>query len=111
MPERRADPGHGLARRNRTRGGPAPDRRLVSGGRMALAHRNWGGGETLWREFTAIDLATAAYVVVAPGAVLYAFWGDGIRGWPWLLTAHALIATLVLIAPRARNAGPVGRFV
>src|SRR5207237_54409 len=32
-------------------------------------------------------------------------------GWDLLLTAHALILILVLIAPAARQAGPVGRFL
>jgi len=67
--------------------------------------------KNLWRTFTAIDIATGAYVLIATGAVLYAFRGEGIPGWPWLLTAHALIAALVLLAPRARNSGPVGRFL
>ena len=67
--------------------------------------------KNLWRTFTATDIATGAYVLVATGAVLYAFRGDGIPGWPWLLTAHALIVALVLLAPRAREAGPVGRFL
>ena len=65
----------------------------------------------LWRTFTAVDIATGTYVGVATGAVLYGFRGDGIPGWPWLLTAHALIMTLVLLAPRARNSGPAGRFL
>src|SRR6266480_3365623 len=72
--------------------------------------RNWSGCET-WRGFTAIDLATGAYVLVATGAVLYSFQGEGIRGWPWVLSAHALIAALVLVAPRARTSGPIGRFL
>src|SRR5919109_4168050 len=81
---------------------------LVSGGRMALkARRPW------WRErnFTAIDIATLAYVVIATGAVALSFEGDNITGWVWLLLAHALIVCLVFLAPRARNAGPVGRFL
>ena len=78
---------------------------------MAVTHRSWGGSETLWRQFTALDLATLAYVGVATGAILFAFGGEGIPGWPWLLIAHALIAALVLLAPRARIAGPVGRFL
>src|SRR5207245_2192155 len=52
----------------------------------------------------------AAYVVVATIVALFAFRSEGIPGWPWLLTAHALMAALVLLAPRARNAGRVGRF-
>src|SRR3989442_1576130 len=73
--------------------------------------RNWSVSESLWRGFTAIDLATGAYVAVATGAVLLSFRGDGIPGWPWVLTAHTLIAALVLLAPRARNSGPLGRFL
>src|SRR2546428_11306862 len=65
----------------------------------------------LWRGYTAIDIATGAYIAVATGAVLNAFRSEGIPGWPWLLSAHALILALVLLAPRARNAGPVGRFL
>src|SRR5262245_21188398 len=63
------------------------------------------------RGFTGIDIATGAYVAVATGAVLRAFRGDGIPGWPWLMSAHALMVALVLLAPRARESGPVGRFL
>ncbi|HLZ45303.1 MAG TPA: phosphatase PAP2 family protein [Gemmatimonadales bacterium] len=69
------------------------------------------GLKPLWRDYTAIDIATAAYIAVATGAVLLSFRGEGIPGWPWLLSAHALVAALVFIAPRARNAGRVGRFL
>ena len=65
----------------------------------------------LWREYSAVDIATGAYIAFATGALLLAFRGDGIPGWPWLLTAHALILALVALAPRARNAGPFGRFM
>lgn len=65
----------------------------------------------LWREYSAVDIATGAYIAIATGAVLLAFRGDGIRGWPWLLGAHALILALVALAPRARSAGPFGRFI
>jgi len=34
-----------------------------------------------------------------------------VDGWGWLLTAHGLLALLVWMAPRARQAGPVGRFL
>ncbi|HXM38437.1 MAG TPA: phosphatase PAP2 family protein [Gemmatimonadales bacterium] len=78
---------------------------------MALSGRKWSGGATLWRCFTAIDLATLAYVAIATGAVTISFEGDAIPGWPWLLTAHTLIVVLVVLAPRARAAGPVGRFL
>ncbi|HET9385659.1 MAG TPA: phosphatase PAP2 family protein [Gemmatimonadales bacterium] len=67
--------------------------------------------KSVWRTFTATDVATAAYVLVATGALVYAFRGDGVPGWPLLFTAHALILTLVVLAPRARAAGPVGRFL
>jgi len=67
--------------------------------------------KTLWRGFTAIDLATLAYMTIATGIVAVSFQGDNIPGWPWLLTAHALIVVLVVLAPRARVAGPVGRFL
>ncbi|HEY7193201.1 MAG TPA: phosphatase PAP2 family protein [Gemmatimonadales bacterium] len=63
------------------------------------------------RGFTGIDIATGAYVAIATGAVLLSFRGDGIPGWPWLLSAHGLIVALVLLAPRARESGRVGRFV
>jgi len=65
----------------------------------------------LWREYTAVDIATGAYIAVATGPVLLSFRGEGIPGWPWLLSAHALIFSLVLLAPRARTAGRVGRFL
>lgn len=78
---------------------------------MAVNGKNWSGCEELWRGFTAIDFATAAYVLVATGAVFYSFHGEGLAGWPWVLTAHALIGVLVLLAPRARAAGPIGRFL
>ena len=78
---------------------------------MALSGWKWGGGAPLWRGFTAIDLATLAYVVIATGAVFVSFEGDDIPGWQWLLLAHALIVILVVLAPQARVAGPVGRFL
>lgn len=62
------------------------------------------------QRFTAIDLVTLLYVAVATGAVL-AFSGADHAGWDWLLTAHALIVVLVLLAPAARRAGACGRFV
>ncbi|HYL20918.1 MAG TPA: phosphatase PAP2 family protein [Gemmatimonadales bacterium] len=70
---------------------------------------------TMWRRgvaqrFTAVDVVTLLYVVIATAAVL-AFSGADHAGWYWLLTAHALIVVLVLLAPAARRAGPLGRFV
>lgn len=71
--------------------------------------------QRLWRRsvvqrFTAVDLVTLLYVVVATGAVLEFSVSDH-STWIWLLTAHALIVTLVLLAPKARASGQVGRFV
>lgn len=63
------------------------------------------------RGLTGIDVATLAYVVVATGAVLLSFRGDDIVGWPWLIVAHLLLVALVWLAPRARRAGRVGRFL
>lgn len=66
----------------------------------------------LWRGYTAIDVATTAYVAIATGAVLLlASRGDGVPGWPWLILAHALILTLVVLAPKARTDGPIGLFL
>ena len=62
------------------------------------------------RRFTAVDLVTLLYVAVATVAVL-AFTADDRTGWDWLLLAHALLVALVLLAPRAREAGRVGRFL
>jgi hypothetical protein len=64
----------------------------------------------MMRRFTAVDLVTLLYVVFATAAVL-AFSGTDHAGWYWLLTAHALIVVLVLLAPAARRAGAVGRFI
>jgi membrane-associated phospholipid phosphatase len=60
--------------------------------------------------FTAVDLVTLLYVAIATAAVL-AFSRADHAGWNWLLTANALLAVLVLVAPAARRAGPVGRFI
>jgi len=62
------------------------------------------------QRFTSVDLVTLLYVAVATVAVL-AFPGGDHAGWNWLLTAHGLLVALVLLAPAARAAGPVGRFL
>jgi hypothetical protein len=54
-----------------------------------------------------IDVATLLYVAVTTAAAL--LFGGADRS--WLLTAHVLVVAVVLLAPRARAAGPVGRFV
>src|SRR5437762_7955315 len=59
---------------------------------------------------TAVDIVTLLYVAVATAAVL-AFSGQDHASWDLLLTAHALLVTLVLVAPLARQSGPVGRFL
>src|SRR5256884_2662220 len=60
--------------------------------------------------FAAVDIATLVYIAFATAAVL-AFSGHDHAGWDLLLTAHGLIVVLVLIAPAARQAGPVGQFL
>jgi len=62
------------------------------------------------QRFTAIDIATLVYITVATAAVL-ALTGEDHGGWGWLLLAHALTVVLVLLAPLARETGPVGRFL
>ncbi len=68
----------------------------------------WGQGVV--HRFTAVDLVTLLYVAIATAAVL-AFSRADHAGWNWLLTANTLLAVLVLVAPAARRAGPVGRFI
>src|SRR5437773_12395112 len=94
VPERRVDARHELAGADRPRNRLAPGCELVSGGGMAL--------KPLWREYTAVDIATAAYIAIATGAVLLSFRGDGIPGWPWILSAHTLIVALVLRSEERR---------
>jgi membrane-associated phospholipid phosphatase len=62
------------------------------------------------QRFTAVDVITLLYVAVATVAVL-ALPRDDRAGWNWLLVAHGLILLLVLLAPRAREAGSTGRFL
>src|SRR2546425_7648052 len=58
--------------------------------------------------FPYTTLFRSLYVAVATGAVL-AFTGEDHAGWDSLMVANALLVVLVLLAPRAREAGPVGR--
>lgn len=62
------------------------------------------------RRLTPVDVITLLYVAIATAAVL-AFGGEEDSGRGWLLVAHGLMVLLVLIAPRAREAGPIGRFL
>ncbi|MGH7539280.1 MAG: phosphatase PAP2 family protein [Gemmatimonadales bacterium] len=61
--------------------------------------------------FTSIDRWTLSYVALATLALLASFEGDDIPRWWCLALAHALLVGLVLLAPRARTAGPVGRLL
>jgi membrane-associated phospholipid phosphatase len=76
--------------------------------RSTAALGTWHRG--VLQRFTAVDLVTLLYVAIATGAVLV-FTGDDHAGWDWLLVAHGLLVALVLLAPRAREGGPVGRFL
>ena len=75
---------------------------------MPLSLATWR--RSVLQRFTAVDVVTLLYVAVATGAVL-AFSGGDHASWDSLLTAHALVVVLVLLAPLARQAGPTGRFV
>src|SRR4029077_17214550 len=122
LPPRRAYARHGMAARNRARNRIATNRAVVSGGRVAVRDPLHDATTsrfptllaTLRRDvverFTAVDVFTLVYIAVATAAVL-AFSGHDHPGWDLLLSAHALILVLVLIAPAARRAGPVGRFL
>lgn len=63
-----------------------------------------------WKKFAPIDVATLLYVTVATAAV-FRFGGADRWGASWLLAANLLVVGVVLLAPRARVAGPVGHFV
>jgi hypothetical protein len=60
---------------------------------------------------TALDRVTLAYVAVPTTALALSFRDGPIRGWPFVLLAQALTLACVLLTPRARVAGPVGRMV
>jgi len=60
---------------------------------------------------TPLDRLTIAYIAVPTLALVLSFRNGPIRHWPLLLVAHLLVVTCVLLAPRARAAGPVGRFI
>jgi hypothetical protein len=61
--------------------------------------------------FTPLDWWTLGYVALATVALGRSFQGDPIPHWQCLATAHVLLVGLVLLAPRARHSGPVGRFL
>lgn len=60
---------------------------------------------------TSLDWWTLGYVVIASIALGRSFQGDAVPHWEFLAAAHVLLVGLVLLAPRARAAGPVGRFL
>src|SRR5207249_1916502 len=122
LPTGRADAGHGMVRRYRSERRVATHGGLVPEGGVAVSETSHDATtarpKDTWatwrravvRRFTAVDLVTLLYVAVATVAVL-AFTADDRTGWDWLLLAHALLVALVLLAPRAREAGRVGRFL
>lgn len=61
--------------------------------------------------FTALDRWTLGYVALATVALGFSFSGDTIPHWEYLAGAHALLVGLVLLAPHAREGGPLGRFL
>lgn len=60
--------------------------------------------------FAPIDVATLCYVATVTIAV-FLYGAADPTGSACLLAAHGLVVGAVLLAPRARTAGPVGRFV
>jgi len=66
---------------------------------------------SLMATLTPLDRWTLGYVGFASVALALSFSGDPIPHWGFLVTAHGLLIGLVLLAPRARNAGAVGRFL
>src|SRR2546422_11204040 len=122
VPSRYAHARDGLARGGRLGDGLAPHRGVVSERGVAVSHSLHDGTTApLWsvlavfrrvgvQRFTAVDIVTLVYVTFATAAVL-AFSGEDHASWDLLLTAHALVVTLVLAAPLARQAGSLGRFL
>lgn len=63
------------------------------------------------RRFTPLDRWTLGYVAVASVALALSYPGTTIQDWPYLAAAHTMLVGLVLLAPYARERGPVGRFL
>src|SRR2546421_11462482 len=110
-----------MAGRNRSRNRTGTNRAVVPQGGVAVSTSHDARTPrfttplaTLRRgvveRFAAVDIVTLVYIAFATAAVL-AFSRHDHAGWDLLLTAHALIVVLVLIAPAGRQAGPVGRFL
>ncbi len=76
--------------------------------RFTTALATWRRG--VLERLTAVDIVTLVYVAIATAAVL-AFSGQDHASWDLLLAAHALLVTLVLLAPLARQSGSLGPFL
>lgn len=61
--------------------------------------------------FTRLDWWTLGYVAFATMAVALSFRGEPVPNWQYLIGAHIMLVGLVLLAPRARANGGVGRFL
>lgn len=62
--------------------------------------------------FTRLDWWTLGYVAIATVALALSFRdATAIPHWQYLAGAHVMLIGLVLMAPQARAAGPVGRFL
>ena len=68
-------------------------------------------GRVRLARFTALDRWTLAYVALATVALGLFSSAAAIPRWPYLAAAHAMLVGLVLLAPYARETGPVGRFL
>jgi membrane-associated phospholipid phosphatase len=58
-----------------------------------------------------MDRATLIYAGAVQLALLYLALDGDAPYWPWIATAHALLALSALVAPYARQSGRVGRFL
>lgn len=63
------------------------------------------------KRLSPVDRWTLGYVAVATVAVAFSFRGEVVPRWEYLVGAHAMLVGLVLLAPIARDGGPVGRFL
>src|SRR6266480_1804046 len=106
VPLRRVDPRRGVAGGHGPGDGIAANGSLVSKGGVAVTMASllatWR--RSVGQRLTAVDVVTLLYIAVATAAVL-AFSAHDHASWDLLLTAHALLVTLVLVAPLARQAG------
>src|SRR5262249_26304448 len=82
------------------RSSPSCYRRQVRSGPRSRPYRG--------PEMTSVDCWTLGSAVVTVAAFV---WRMPHERFPTLLAIHLLLAVLVLLMPRARRAGPVGRFL